>query len=141
MLPFSPLLPQPIRVLYHPNYSSKMGKSEWGIVVRTKADAQRVLDVAAEHNAYPDYDVVGEPIEVYALLRFRGHIFIILGNGGGRESTAQWLVTKLPSKTVIWHPFRKPKEFCECRDYAWQAGAGETDPARLDVDTLPLTDA
>eukprot|EP00741_Cyanophora_paradoxa_P016223 tig00000042_g15662.t1 len=99
-----------------------MGRSEWGIRIATKSDAELLASRVRCHNNPPeeaDPNDYGEPLQIYAVLRFRGALWACAGNGGGRESTSKFLASVLPERMKILHPFQKPKGWDRCENYAW----------------------
>lgn len=112
-----------------------MGKSEWGVLVRSLEDARAVLDAVSLHNAkareqaaMTDEELsavseeVGEDLECYAAIRFRGRVWLCVGNGGGAKLTSAFLHARLADKTILW-PFAKPEGWNECEAYVWQASS------------------
>lgn len=157
--------------------ASIMGKSEWGVLLRSRADTHRLMAVLLEHNALssrqaslsneelaqeadeasdegtrvgagggdrrrrrqrstprrrhgppckgsascqscrrapsrhptpsPPHSLqVGCSLEVKCALRFKGHVWIALGNSGGEKLTSAFLRKRLPDATIQW-PFVK----------------------------------
>lgn len=68
-------------------------------------------------------DQVGEKLDIYALMRYSGKIWLCLGNEGGGSETSSYLKTHLPLSLVksILFPHEKPKTWYACTDYVWQA--------------------
>lgn len=118
-----------------------MGRSEWGVLCRSKAEARRILQAVQEHNSYNgEDDEVGEWLTCGCLLRFHGLPFLCLQNGGGRTLTNRWLWDRLSDIPIFW-ALSKPPGWNECQDFMWQAGDDEAaQPENIDVEALPLPD-
>ena len=100
-----------------------MGKSEWGVLVRSQADMRTVVQLVLQHNMLKEEDK-GENLRMHSVIRYRGQLFLCLGNGGGADITTAFLNAHKPAHmTVLW-PFDKPPGWNECTDYVWQAAHG-----------------
>lgn len=107
----------------------KMGRSEWAFLVKTKEDIDNVLSLVKSHNTCTDYDLIGEKLEVYALLKYKklNCYYLCIGNGGGREQTSNYIIknynNKTKTKNSVLFPFMKPEWFSddEQMEPFWQA--------------------
>lgn len=106
-----------------------MGRSEWAFLVKTKEDIDNVLSLVKSHNTCTDYDLIGEELEVYALLKYKklNCYYLCIGNGGGREQTSNYIIknynNKTKTKNSVLFPFMKPEWFSddEQMESFWQA--------------------
>lgn len=71
---------------------------------------------------------VGETLHIECAIRFRGHVFLCMGNGGGAKLTSAFLRARLPDVTILW-PFVKPAGWIECQNYVWDAPDNGAQPS------------
>lgn len=114
----------------------EMGKSEWGVRLQSKEDARAVWRVVLQHNQdelasgarwdawvaggrqgpEPE-DVTGETLTMGPVLRFRGGVWLAIGNRGGETAASKYLHERLPGHIAVQWPFHKEAGWRECRDY------------------------
>lgn len=106
-----------------------MGRSEWGLLVRSQQDMDTVEQLVSSHNR-ADWDDRGEDLAIgNNVVRFRGQLFMCIGNGGAAKQTSRFLNANRPDHmTIIW-PFVEPQGWSQCRDYVDQQRARESLPA------------
>lgn len=90
-----------------------MGRSEWVFLVQSKSDVDEVVTLVNKHNTCENFDLIGEELEVYALLKRNkmDKYYLCVGNGGGREQTSQFIVTNYKKIKTVFFPFNKPQWF------------------------------
>lgn len=99
-----------------------MGMSEWGIPLKSYGDAELLLDVIRKHNSLGESEEVGESLNFNCILRFKGKLYAVLHNSGGRDYTNSFLKENLPK--VMWKgtfkPFNKPDGWFEDNKFVWK---------------------
>ena len=96
-----------------------MGRSEWGVLVRSQADVDTANQLVKQHNESPS-DIKGEDLTIRGAIRFKGQVFLCIGNGGGEGYSTQFLNANKPAHMTILWPFDKPAGWIECQEYLWQ---------------------
>lgn len=92
------------------------------MLLKSAADARDAYRVMEVHNR-PEMglaDQAGEPLCAYAMLRFRGKLWLCIGNGGGRTLTSAFLRQHLPDHVILF-PFTKPSGWDACQDFVLAA--------------------
>lgn len=96
-----------------------MGRSEWGVLLESKADYDRLQELILAHNEEKDWDKRGEDLAFVSILLFEKRPFAILQNGGGGPCTSDFIALKGVNFSTIYYPFEKPDGWFECQNYAW----------------------
>ena len=106
-----------------------MGRSEWGIRLRSKQDARDAFTALRQHNELGFADARGEDLEVNAVLRYKGGLWLAVGNGGGRDDSSRFLDAHLPAHIDVLWPFAKPDAWRECDDRVDLGGGSSARPS------------
>lgn len=90
------------------------------MLVRSQQDLRAVLRLVSDHNK-AIWDARGEDLEISSVIRFRGQLFVCLGNRGGAGRTSRFLNHHRPTHMTILWPFAKPEGWNKCEAYVWMA--------------------
>ncbi len=108
-----------------------MGKSEWGFLIESDKDLNLLKQIIQEHNNGGTSDseqmhkkqMYGEELFFYAILTHNNKFYACVGNGGGREYTSDFFMSKWTG--IIYYPFNKPNWWLKCQNYVWKTSNKE----------------
>ena len=91
-----------------------MGRSEWVFLIKSKLDVNEVITLVNKHNTCENNDLIGEELQIYALLKRNKmeKYYLCVGNGG-RDQKSNFIINHYPRHKIktIYFPFDKPQWF------------------------------
>ncbi|AYV85560.1 MAG: hypothetical protein Satyrvirus23_3 [Satyrvirus sp.] len=98
------------------NYN-KMGRSEWGFLVKSKDDIIKIIELLRKHNNLENCDLRGEDLHFYSAIQFNGEYYLCVGNLGRRQPTSDFIESNYDGK--VYYPFEKPSWWNDTEKYTY----------------------